>query len=137
MRRGALHSRGAGNRRRGDQTFLAQITANYLVGLALAQARGTKYGDEVAREYQDLESMPTLVTRVLDDLEPIAELSRRFASSPTVLCLGRHVRCPVALEGVLTTGGLQHGPTAPIDDGVPVIVDVPRRDRTFHLHPVS
>ena len=27
------------------KTFLAQIAANYLVGLALAQARGTKYGD--------------------------------------------------------------------------------------------
>jgi glucosamine 6-phosphate synthetase-like amidotransferase/phosphosugar isomerase protein len=27
------------------KTFLAQITANYLVGLALAQARGTKYPD--------------------------------------------------------------------------------------------
>ena len=29
------------------KTFLAQIAANYLVGLALAQARGTKYPDEV------------------------------------------------------------------------------------------
>ncbi len=37
------------------KTFLAQIAANYLVGLALAQARGTKYGDEVAREYRELE----------------------------------------------------------------------------------
>ena len=34
------------------KTFLAQIAANYLVGLALAQARGTKYADEVAREYR-------------------------------------------------------------------------------------
>ncbi len=40
------------------KTFLAQIAANYLVGLALAQARGTKYADEVAREYQELEAMP-------------------------------------------------------------------------------
>ena len=32
------------------KTFLAQIAANYLVGLALAQARGTKYPDEVERE---------------------------------------------------------------------------------------
>lgn len=31
------------------KAFLAQVTANYLVGLALAQARGTKYPDEVAR----------------------------------------------------------------------------------------
>ena len=33
------------------KTFLAQLTANYLVGLALAQARGTKYRDEIAREF--------------------------------------------------------------------------------------
>ena len=37
------------------KTFLAQIAANYLVGLALAQARGTKYPDEVEREYRELE----------------------------------------------------------------------------------
>ena len=34
------------------KTFLAQIAANYLVGLALAQARGTKYPDEVEREFR-------------------------------------------------------------------------------------
>ena len=41
------------------KTFLAQVTANYLVGLALAQARGTKYRDEVAREFELLSEMPT------------------------------------------------------------------------------
>ena len=46
------------------KTFLAQIAANYLVGLALAQARGTKYPDEVEREYRELESMPALIARV-------------------------------------------------------------------------
>ena len=46
------------------KTFLAQIAANYLVGLALAQARGTKYPDEVAREYRELEAMPELMARV-------------------------------------------------------------------------
>ena len=40
------------------KTFLAQIAANYLVGLALAQARGTKYPDEVEREFRELEAMP-------------------------------------------------------------------------------
>jgi glucosamine--fructose-6-phosphate aminotransferase (isomerizing) len=39
------------------KTFLAQVTANYLVGLALAQARGTKYPDEVEREYRELDSI--------------------------------------------------------------------------------
>ena len=34
------------------KTFLAQVAAVELVGLALAQARGTKYGDEIVREYE-------------------------------------------------------------------------------------
>ena len=129
------------------KTFLAQIAANYLVGLALAQARGTKYGDEVAREYRELEAMPALVARVLDDLEPIAELSRRFASSPTVLFLGRHVGYPVALEGALklkelaymhaegfAAGELKHGPIALIEDGLPVIVVMPSPKNGPTLH---
>src|ERR1700758_5577916 len=53
------------------KTFLAQIAANYLVGLALAQARGTKYPDEVAREYSELEAMPALVSRVLAEMGPV------------------------------------------------------------------
>ncbi len=83
------------------KTFLAQIAANYLVGLALAQARGTKYPDEVERDYRELEAMPELVARVLATMEPVAALAHRFAQSSTVLFLGRHVGYPVALEGAL------------------------------------
>jgi glucosamine--fructose-6-phosphate aminotransferase (isomerizing) len=117
------------------KTFLAQIAANYLVGLALAQARGTKYPDEVEREYRDLEAMPDLVARVLATTEPVAALAHRFAQSQTVLFLGRHVGYPVALEGALklkelaymhaegfAAGELKHGPIALIEDGTPVVV---------------
>ncbi|WP_445168974.1 glutamine--fructose-6-phosphate transaminase (isomerizing) [Mycolicibacterium sp. Dal123E01] len=129
------------------KTFLAQIAANYLVGLALAQARGTKYPDEVEREYQELESMPELVGRVLDHLGPITELAQRFASAPTVLFLGRHVGYPVALEGALklkelaymhaegfAAGELKHGPIALIEDGLPVIVVMPSPKNAPTLH---
>ena len=129
------------------KTFLAQITANYVVGLALAQARGTKYPDEVAREYRELEAMPELVARVLADLKPIAELGRRFSSSSTVLFLGRHVGYPVALEGALklkelaymhaegfAAGELKHGPIALIDEGMPVIVVMPSPKGASTLH---
>ena len=129
------------------KTFLAQIAANYLVGLALAQARGTKYPDEVEREYRELESMPELISRVLDDLEPVAGLARRFASSSAVLFLGRHVGYPVALEGALklkelaymhaegfAAGELKHGPIALIEDGLPVIVVMPSPKNSTTLH---
>src|SRR3954449_4039454 len=120
------------------KTFLAQIAANYLVGLALAQARGTKYPDEVEREYRDLEAMPDLVARVLDTVEPVTALAHRFAQSQTVLFLGRHVGYPVALEGALklkelaymhaegfAAGELKHGPIALIEPGLPVVVVMP------------
>ncbi|HME47565.1 glutamine--fructose-6-phosphate transaminase (isomerizing) [Mycobacterium sp.] len=129
------------------KTFLAQIAANYLVGLALAQARGTKYPDEVAREYRELEAMPDLVARVLADLRPVVELGRRFASASTILFLGRHVGYPVALEGALklkelaymhaegfAAGELKHGPIALIDDGMPVIVVMPSPKGASTLH---
>ena len=129
------------------KTFLAQLAANYLVGLALAQARGTKYSDEVAREYRELEAMPALVEQVLGRLEPIAELGRRFAQSPTVLFLGRHVGYPVALEGALklkelaymhaegfAAGELKHGPIALIEDDLPVIVVMPSPKGASMLH---
>jgi glucosamine--fructose-6-phosphate aminotransferase (isomerizing) len=129
------------------KTFLAQIAANYLVGLALAQARGTKYPDEVAREYAELESMPALVSQVLAGIEPVADLARSFAQSSTVLFLGRHVGYPVALEGALklkelaymhaegfAAGELKHGPIALIEEGLPVIVVMPSPKGSAILH---
>jgi glutamine---fructose-6-phosphate transaminase (isomerizing) len=129
------------------KTFLAQIAANYLVGLALAQARGTKYADEVEREYRDLEAMPDLVARVLETTEPVAALAQRFAQSQTVLFLGRHVGYPVALEGALklkelaymhaegfAAGELKHGPIALIEDDLPVIVVMPSPKNAPTLH---
>ncbi|MFG1782114.1 glutamine--fructose-6-phosphate transaminase (isomerizing) [Rhodococcus oryzae] len=129
------------------KAFLAQVTANYLVGLALAQARGTKYPDEVAREYRDLEAMPELVARVLQTVEPVRALARELAHSPTVLFLGRHVGYPVALEGALklkelayihaegfAAGELKHGPIALIEEGLPVIVVMPSPKGRAVLH---
>ncbi|MBP1162828.1 glucosamine--fructose-6-phosphate aminotransferase (isomerizing) [Rhodococcus sp. PvR044] len=129
------------------KAFLAQVTANYLVGLALAQARGTKYPDEVAREYRDLEAMPDLVARVLQTVEPVRALARELAHSPTVLFLGRHVGYPVALEGALklkelayihaegfAAGELKHGPIALIEEGLPVIVVMPSPKGRAVLH---
>jgi glucosamine--fructose-6-phosphate aminotransferase (isomerizing) len=129
------------------KTFLAQIAANYLVGLALAQARGTKYPDEVEREFRDLESMPDLVARVIAEVAPVAELAHRFAQASTILFLGRHVGYPVALEGALklkelaymhaegfAAGELKHGPIALIEDGLPVIVVMPSPKSSAMLH---
>jgi glucosamine--fructose-6-phosphate aminotransferase (isomerizing) len=129
------------------KTFLAQIVANYLVGLALAQARGTKYPDEVAREFAELEAMPDAVAGVLATIGQVREFARTIADSKAVLFLGRHVGYPVALEGALklkelaymhaegfAAGELKHGPIALVEDGLPVVVVMPSPKGRAVLH---
>ncbi|HEY1572679.1 MAG TPA: glutamine--fructose-6-phosphate transaminase (isomerizing) [Pseudonocardiaceae bacterium] len=129
------------------KAFLAQIAANYLVGLALAQARGTKYPDEVAREFAELEAAPDAVARVLGTIEQVRQLGRSLADSKAVLFLGRHVGYPVALEGALklkelaymhaegfAAGELKHGPIALLEDGLPVVVVMPSPKGRGVLH---
>ena len=130
------------------KTFTAQVVACYLVGLALAQTFGTKYADEVAREYAELESSTAAVQRVLDAVvEPTRALARDLASSKAVLFLGRHVGFPVALEGALklkelaymhaegfAAGELKHGPIALIEQDLPVVVVMPSPKGRAILH---
>ncbi len=129
------------------KTFTAQIAANYLVGLALAQARGTKYPDEVVREFEQLEAAPQAVAQVLESLGEARALGQELAPSKAVLFLGRHVGFPVALEGALklkelaymhaeafAAGELKHGPIALIEDGLPVVVVMPSPRGRAVLH---
>ncbi len=129
------------------KTFTAQIVAAYLVGLALAQARGTKYPDEVAREYAELAAMPAAVAATLDGLEQARSLGRELAGSKAVLFLGRHVGYPVAMEGALklkelaymhaeafAAGELKHGPIALVEPGLPVVVVMPSPKGRAVLH---
>ena len=120
------------------KAFLAQVAANYLVGLALAQARGTKYPDEIADIFEALEALPEKIEKTLDLREQIYDLAHELGAVRTMLFLGRHVGYPVALEGALklkelayihaegfAAGELKHGPIALIEDDLPVVVVVP------------
>ncbi len=122
--------------------FLTQVVACYLLGLYLAQVRGTKFDDEIANVLAELATMPDAIGRVLEDMDPVLKLAEDFVDAPSVLFLGRHVGYPVALEGALklkelayihaegfAAGELKHGPIALIDDGLPVFVVIPPRGR--------
>jgi len=122
--------------------FTTQLAACYLLGLYLAQVRGTMFGDEIAAAMAELVATPALIQQVLDGIEPIKELAAQFVGKQSVYFIGRHVSYPVALEGALklkeiaylhaegfAAGELKHGPIALIDDGVPVFIVVPPRGR--------
>lgn len=129
------------------KAFLAQVAANYLVGLALAQARGTKYADEIAEIYYALEALPEKIEKTLGLRDQILQLAEELGPVKTMLFLGRHVGFPVALEGALklkelayihaegfAAGELKHGPIALIEDDLPVVVVVPSPNGRPVLH---
>jgi len=129
------------------KTFTAQVAAVQLLGLALAQARGTKFGDEIISEYQQLVGVPDLIERTFGVADQVRHLAREIADSRAVLFLGRHVGYPVALEGALKlkelaymhaegfpAGELKHGPIALIEEGLPVVVVMPSPQGRPLLH---
>jgi len=127
--------------------FLTQIVAAYLVGLYLAQVRGTKFDDEISSILTQLAAMPEKIEQVLETVEPIRELATILKEKQSVLFLGRHVGYPVALEGALklkelaymhaegfAAGELKHGPIALIEEDTPVIVTVPSPSGRSVIH---
>ncbi|MCL1840344.1 MAG: glutamine--fructose-6-phosphate transaminase (isomerizing) [Propionibacteriaceae bacterium] len=122
--------------------FTTQVVACYLLGLFLAQVRGTKYGDEIRAVVAELEQLPEYVQQVLDRADDTYALARAMVDVQDFVFLGRHVGYPAALEGALklkelaylhaegfAAGELKHGPIAIIDSTTPVFVVVPPQGR--------
>ncbi len=123
------------------KAFLTQIVAVYLIGLKLAQVRGTLTDAQVRGLYHEMLELPGKVEQILETIEPLRELTRKFVSNNTVLFLGRGIEYPVALEGALKLkelayihaegfagGELKHGPIALIEEGTAVIAILPPAD---------
>ena len=123
------------------KAFLTQIVAIYLIGLKLAQVRGKLSDNEVRSLYNEMLELPGKVEQVLETIEPLRALTRKFVKNNTVLFLGRGIEYPVALEGALKLkelayihaegfagGELKHGPIALIEEGTAVIAILPPAD---------
>jgi glucosamine--fructose-6-phosphate aminotransferase (isomerizing) len=126
--------------------FTTQLVACYMLGLYLAQVRGTRFGDEIAQVVDEIHGTSAKIQQVIDAAEPVYALAQELAEATSVLFLGRHAGYPVALEGALklkelayihaegfAAGELKHGPIALIEQGLPVFCVVPPRGRDF-LH---
>jgi len=116
------------------KTFATQLAAMYLVGLYLAQVRGTMWLDEVAAVVRELGGVPAKIQLCLERSEQVRKVAETYAEARDWLFLGRHVGYPIALEGALKlkeisyvhaegypAAELKHGPIALIEDGTPVV----------------
>ena len=120
------------------KAFATQLVAMYLIGLHIGRERKKITAAESTQIENELAELPAKVEQVLETVEPLRELTRKFKDSTSMLFLGRHVGFPTALEGALKLkelaymhaegfagGELKHGPIALIDKGTPVVAVMP------------
>jgi len=121
------------------KAFTTQLTALFMLALALAQTRGRLDDEAEAAHLKALRHLPAAIGSVLA-LEPqIMAWADRFAGKEDALFLGRGMHYPIALEGALKlkeisyihaeaypAGELKHGPLALVTEQMPVVTIAPR-----------
>jgi glutamine---fructose-6-phosphate transaminase (isomerizing) len=117
------------------KTFVAQVAAMYLLGLRLAELRGTLEPAELSRLVGELKGIPSAIEKTIAGVEEkVVEIAKHHAGSRFFLFLGRHIGLPICLEGALkmkeisyiptdayAAGEMKHGPIALLDESTPVV----------------
>jgi|HubBroStandDraft_2_1064218.scaffolds.fasta_scaffold00879_7 glucosamine--fructose-6-phosphate aminotransferase (isomerizing) len=117
------------------KTFLCQVAVMYLLGLRLAELRGTLEPERLTELVGEVKRLPHCIDEVLSGVdEQVGEVAETYWGNEFFLYIGRHVGLPVALEGALklkeisyiatdayAAGEMKHGPIALLDDSTPVV----------------
>ncbi len=117
------------------KAFTSQLAVLTLIALHLAVEKGTIPRSYLMQLLAELETLPDLISKVLEDNEKIKFVASEIKDSTNALYLGRGYNFPVALEGALKlkeisyihaegypAAEMKHGPIALIDENMPVIV---------------
>lgn len=128
------------------KAFTAQVTVLLLMALKLGRRRrlSREAGLEISRE---IEQIPEMVERVLEQNDAIAEIAERYAEVEHAFFIGRGILYPAALEGALKlkeisyihaegyqAAELKHGPIALLQESTPVVAllnDIPGKEKTL------
>ncbi|HLW76142.1 MAG TPA: glutamine--fructose-6-phosphate transaminase (isomerizing), partial [Bryobacteraceae bacterium] len=118
-----------------SKTFTAQLTALFLLGMYLGQAREVLGAEESRRLSDLLLRIPGQLEEILRRDSVYEDLSKLLFRASDFLYLGRGVHFPMALEGALKlkeisyihaegypAGEMKHGPNALIDSNLPTVV---------------
>ncbi len=117
------------------KTFVAQVATMYLLGLHLAELRGTLDADRLSHLVAELKAIPSKIEATLASCEEAtATVAAAQHEHGFFLYLGRHIGLPVCLEGALklkeisyiptdayAAGEMKHGPIALLDESTPVV----------------
>ena len=117
------------------KTFVAQVAAMYLLGLRLAELRGTLPLERIVELVAELKALPSKIEETLAATEDgVRAVAAAHSDQEFFLYLGRHIGLPVCLEGALklkevsyiptdayAAGEMKHGPIALLDESTPVV----------------
>jgi glutamine---fructose-6-phosphate transaminase (isomerizing) len=107
----------------------------YLLGLRIAELRGTLPTSRLAELVAEMKALPSKMEETLAATEEgVRGLSDAYSDQNFFLYLGRHIGLPVCLEGALklkeisyiptdayAAGEMKHGPIALLDESTPVV----------------
>jgi glucosamine--fructose-6-phosphate aminotransferase (isomerizing) len=117
------------------KTFLAQVAVMYLLGLRLAELRGTLPPERIQELIVELKRLPSKIQETIATCEErVKAVARSHADQRFFMYLGRHIGLAVCLEGALklkeisyipadayAAGEMKHGPIALLDESTPVV----------------
>src|SRR5690554_1435456 len=116
------------------KTFTTQLVVMQLLGLYLAQVRGSMDPGAIEQLVTEMRTLPEAVKSVLERDDEIAKIAAEFGDVRDFFFLGRSGDFPVAMEGALklkeiayvraegyAAGEMKHGPIALIEKGVVVV----------------
>lgn len=118
------------------KSFTAQLTVLYLLALFLARKQGRMTSEVIRVHLNRLLEIPQALESAIPQWDSqTADFARYYRDSPTFLFLGRSVHYAIAREGALKlkeisyahaegypAGELKHGPTALVDEHLPIVV---------------
>jgi glucosamine--fructose-6-phosphate aminotransferase (isomerizing) len=117
------------------KTFTSQVAAMYLLGLWIAQSRGSMPEARITELIAELKRIPSKIEETLESVdERVRAIARSHYEQRFFLYLGRNIGLPVCLEGALkmkeisyiptdayAAGEMKHGPIALLDESTPVV----------------
>jgi glutamine---fructose-6-phosphate transaminase (isomerizing) len=121
------------------KAFTAQVVVLTLIGLLLAEKKGSIPESQLHKLRFELGLIPSKVEKILQRAEDIKKIATIYKDRTNALYLGRGYNFPVALEGALKlkeisyihaegypAAEMKHGPIALIDKQMPVVFIAPK-----------
>jgi glucosamine--fructose-6-phosphate aminotransferase (isomerizing) len=130
------------------KTFTSQVAAMYLLGMWLAQDRGTLTPEVIHKLIGEMKAMPRAIQETIPAVnDKVRAMAEAHKDDRFFLYLGRTISLPVCLEGALkmkeisyipsdayAAGEMKHGPIALLDESTTVVAvatDSPVLEKTL------